>query len=93
MYQRFYLTHKVMREPVRYYNWSKGDFKVPHLSIRNVEVKYKYSDAKLGTRILAVSSLDSISNSMDINLSKLWETVEDRETCYAVVHGVRKSQT
>ena len=56
-------------------------------------MKYKYSDAKLGTRILAVSSLDSISNSMDINLSKLWETVEDRETCYAVVHGVRKSQT
>jgi len=93
VYQRFYLTHKVMREPVRYYNWPKGDFKEPHLSIGNVEMKYKYSDAKLGTRKLAVSPLDSISNSMDMNLSKLWEIVEDRKTCHAVVYGVRKSRT
>ena len=35
--------------------------------------------------------LDSITNSMDMNLSKLWEIVEDRGTWHAVVHGVRKN--
>ena len=34
-----------------------------------------------------------IIDSMDMNLSKLQETVEDREACCATVHGVVKSQT
>ena len=37
--------------------------------------------------------LDSISDSMDMNLSKLREIVEDREAWCAAVHGVTKSQT
>ena len=37
--------------------------------------------------------LDSITNSMNMNLSKLWETVKDREASHAVVHGVTKSWT
>ena len=35
--------------------------------------------------------LDSIIYSMDMNLSNLWETVEDRGTWCATVHGVEKS--
>ena len=35
---------------------------------------------------------DSITNSMDINLSKFWEIVEDREAWHAAVHGLEKSQ-
>ena len=37
--------------------------------------------------------LDSITDSMDMGLSKLQETVRDREAWHATVHGVAKSQT
>ena len=37
--------------------------------------------------------LDSISDSMDMNLSKLWEMVKDREAYCPTVHVVAKSQT
>ena len=36
--------------------------------------------------------LDGITDSMDMNLSKLWETVENRGARRATVHGVLKSQ-
>ena len=37
--------------------------------------------------------LDSITDSMDMNLGKFQELVMDREAWHAVVHGVSKSQT
>ena len=37
--------------------------------------------------------LDSITDSMDMNLSELQEIVKDREAWCATVHGVAKSQT
>ena len=37
--------------------------------------------------------LDGISNSMDVNLSEIWELVIDREAWRAAIHGVTKSRT
>ena len=37
--------------------------------------------------------LDSITDGMNMNLDKLWETARDREAWHAAVHGITKSWT
>ena len=37
--------------------------------------------------------LDDITDSMYMNLSKLWEMVKDREAWHAAVHGAVKNHT
>ena len=34
--------------------------------------------------------LDGMTDSMDMNLSKIWEIVKDGEAWHAAVHGIRK---
>ena len=36
---------------------------------------------------------ESITDSIDMSLSKLWEIVKDRDAWHAALHGVTKSQT
>ena len=40
-----------------------------------------------------MSWLDSTTNGIDMNLSKLQETAEDREPWHAIIHGVTESDT
>ena len=46
-----------------------------------------------GKRRMGQQGLDSISDSMDMNLGKLWEIVKDGEAWHASVYEVAKSQT
>ena len=50
------------------------------------------ADGKRRRGMQRLRSLGSITYSMDMNLSKLWEAVKARGAWHAAVHGVSKSQ-
>ena len=50
-------------------------------------------EGKRRRRQQRVRRLDSITDSVDMNLSKLWEIVEDRGAWHAAVHDVAKTWT
>ena len=50
-------------------------------------------EGKRSSRQQRMRLLDSFTDSMDMNLSKLWEIIEDRGAWHATIHEAAKSRT
>ena len=92
-----------MVDPIAKTNKSSGDFCLPFIynnSLYPVINLAMYSILTILFVLLPfnyiflwISKVDGITDSKNLNLSKLQELVMDREAWHVVIHGVAKSQT